>query len=66
MMEMFDNLSNTLSIDRLSSNKEIEDYFQNVIRPQLTLKTLELYDRFPNITFRCLPAFIPICLLVCL
>ena len=60
MFEMFDKLSGTLSFDRLSPNKAIEDYFQTVIRPQLMSKTLELYDRFPNITFSCLPGFIPI------
>ena len=58
---MFDNLTATLSIDILSPNSEIEKFFAEKVQPQLTSKTSEYFDRYPNITFTCLQqGFIPI------
>jgi hypothetical protein len=60
MVEMFDKLSNTFSIDRLSPTREMATFMASIINPALTVTSQEIYERFPVLSFSCTPGFIPI------
>ena len=62
MVEMFETLSGTFSIDRLSSAGDISTFMTSAIGPSMTLASQELYERFPVLSFSCAAGFIPIVL----
>ncbi len=57
---MFEKLSDTFSIDRLSPQKDIATFMASIIAPSTPLVSREVYDRVPQLNFTCDPDRIPI------
>ena len=60
LVEMFDKLSDTFSLDNLSPHKDVATFMTSVIAPAITFASREVYDRVPQLNFTCAAGFIPI------
>ena len=62
MVEMFESLSEGVSLKNYSPNEDLALFYSNVVRPATPFATQTSYERFPNITFTCPANRIPIVL----
>lgn len=62
MVEMFDKLFNTFSIDRLSPQRDMATFVTSVVAPAVTIRSQEMYEQFPVLSFTCPSGRIPIVL----
>jgi len=62
MVEMFDTVSEAVSIKNFSPAEDLALFSTDVVRPGTPLATAISYERFPNITFTCPAGRIPIVL----
>lgn len=60
MVVMFDKLSNTISLDRLSPHRDMAIFMASVIAPAITISSHEVYEPVPVLNFSCPATFIPI------
>lgn len=62
MVEMFEEISNTFSISRLSPAREMAIFQTSIVKPATTIASHEVYERFPVLNFSCPTNFIPVVL----
>lgn len=62
MVEMFDTISEAVSLKNFSPNEDLSLFYASVVRPATPFATQTSYERFPNLTFTCPVDRIPVVL----